>query len=65
MENPSKSCKVLFGCLGITQMSSFNSPDQEEAEKCIPSPLVGRMGNSGQQQAAAEEVRRAGEHNND
>lgn len=46
-------------------MSSFNSPDQEEAGKCIPSPLVGRMGNSGQQQAAAEEVRRAGEHNND
>ena len=54
-------CTALLGCVGITQMSPFKCPDQEEAGKCVLSFLEGTMGDRSQWH---EEVRRA-EHIDD
>lgn len=53
-----KSCIIVFIYLGIRELISFKSADQEEAGKWILSPLAGGMGSREQR---PEEVRRAGQ----
>lgn len=53
-----KSCIFVFIYLGIRELISFKSADQEEAGKWILSPLAGGTGSREQR---PEEVRRAGQ----